>query len=105
MVNEVANDGLEPEDGLMKLGQWGAIEQGPFPLAPYIVHMSDLLKYNTIQYNTMITTNLRWMKCQCKLTFALDWPGDTQDLLVHGHGASDLIPDSVRRDGALGDDG
>ena len=47
-----ANDGLEPEDGLMRLGLWGATEMGTFTLAPYYVHMSDLLKYNTI-YNTI----------------------------------------------------
>ena len=30
----------------------GRYLKGPFPLALYYVHMSDLLKYNTIQYNT-----------------------------------------------------
>ena len=35
-----------------RCSRWWAWAQGcPFPLALYYVHMSDLLKYNTIQYN------------------------------------------------------
>ena len=47
-VVDAADDGLEPEDGLMRLGLWGATYMGPFPFALYYVLMSDLLKYNTI---------------------------------------------------------
>ena len=49
LVGDAADDGLEPKDGLMRLGLWGATEKGPFPLALYYVQWSDLLKYNTIQ--------------------------------------------------------
>ena len=32
----------------------GRYLKGPFPLALYYVHMSNLLKYNAIQYNNII---------------------------------------------------
>ena len=44
LVVEAADDGPEPDDGLMRLGLWGAKVKGPFPSTLYCVH-GDLLKY------------------------------------------------------------
>ena len=41
-------DGLEPGNRLRRLGLWGTIYAGTFPLGLVLVQMGDLLKY--IQY-------------------------------------------------------
>ena len=38
-------DGLEPGNRLRRLGLWGTIYAGPFPLGLILVLMGDLLKY------------------------------------------------------------
>ena len=36
-VTDASYDGLESDDEITRLGQRGAIQQGPFPLAQYFV--------------------------------------------------------------------
>ena len=47
-------DGLKPGNRLRRLGLWGAIYAGPFPLGLVLVLIGDLLKYIQYKKNTVL---------------------------------------------------